>query len=76
MGKLLTNLLEDYVLLVDGTKLKNQLHSNRRNSNSLMHVCHLHIVQEQGLKVFDFGDTQYAQGLTSDYYRGDPGACP
>ena len=35
-----------------------------------------HIVQEQGLKNFEFGDTQYAQGLTSDYYRGDPGDCP
>ena len=34
------------------------------------------IVQEQGLRNFEFGDTQYAQGLTSDYYRGDPGDCP
>ena len=34
------------------------------------------LVQEQGLKNFEFGDTQYAQGLTSDYYRGDPGDCP
>ena len=34
------------------------------------------IVQEQGLKKIEFGDTQYAQGLTSDYYRGDPGDCP
>ena len=34
------------------------------------------LVQEQGLKIFEFGDTQYAQGLTSDYYRGDPGDCP
>ena len=34
------------------------------------------IVQEQGLKNFEFGDTQYAQGLTSDYCRGDPGDCP
>ena len=34
------------------------------------------LVQEQGLNNFEFGDTQYAQGLTSDYYRGDPGDCP
>ena len=34
------------------------------------------VVQEQGLKNFEFGDTQYAQGLTSDYYRGDPGDYP
>ena len=25
------------------------------------------------MKNFEFGDTQYTQGLTSDYYRGDPG---
>ena len=35
-----------------------------------------YIVQEQGLKKIEFGDTQYAQGLTSDYYRGDPRDCP
>ena len=34
------------------------------------------IVQEQGLKKFEFDDTQYTQGLTSDYHRGDPGDCP
>ena len=34
------------------------------------------LVQEQGLKIFEFDDTQYTQGLTSDYYRGDPGDCP
>ena len=34
------------------------------------------LVQEQGLKNFEFGDTQYTQGLTTDYYRGDPGDCP
>ena len=34
------------------------------------------IVQEQGLNIFEFDDTQYTQGLTSDYYRGDPGDCP
>ena len=34
------------------------------------------VVQEQGLKNFEVGDTQYTQGLTSDYYRGDPGDCP
>ena len=34
------------------------------------------LVQEEGLKTFEFGDTQYTQGLTSDYYREDSGDCP
>ena len=41
MGKLVNNLLKKYVLLVDGMKLKYQIHSGRTNCQSIMPVGHL-----------------------------------
>ena len=41
MGKLVINLLENYVLLLDGTKVKYQIYSSRTNCQSIMPVGHL-----------------------------------
>ena len=42
----------------------------------LQHRAFVILVQEQGLKNVEFGDTQYTQGLTSVSCRGHSGDCP